>query len=108
MSFLLRSHLTRFALRNVRQSSDVSFESAQKTMKLMRILSLTVVPFSIIAVGVNAYMIEVEHGKHAVPEYKEYSHIGIMTKKYPWGDGKHTLFHNSRSQGIKGKGYDEQ
>uniref|UniRef100_H2ZJ84 Cytochrome c oxidase polypeptide VIa n=1 Tax=Ciona savignyi TaxID=51511 RepID=H2ZJ84_CIOSA len=106
MSFILRSHLARFALKNVRQASGVSMESAEKTMKLMRVLSLTVVPFSIIAVGINAYMIEQEHSKHAPPPYKDYAHISICTKRFPWGDGKHTLFHNPKSQGIRGKGYD--
>eukprot|EP01147_Barroeca_monosierra_P010162 gene10162-2324_t len=70
---------------------EATFEHAKKTLNTYKVLSLLV---AIPACGLIAYksFFLSEH-PHA-PDFKEYSHLRKRAKKFPWGDGNHTLFHN--------------
>eukprot|EP00730_Choanoeca_flexa_P016881 TRINITY_DN8058_c0_g1_i2.p1 TRINITY_DN8058_c0_g1~~TRINITY_DN8058_c0_g1_i2.p1 ORF type:complete len:178 (+),score=39.16 TRINITY_DN8058_c0_g1_i2:2-535(+) len=47
-----------------------------------------------------ALAVKIFGGQHApAPERKEWSHLNIQKKKFPWGDGTTSLFYNPETQG---------
>ncbi|KAF5270603.1 hypothetical protein FQA39_LY01341 [Lamprigera yunnana] len=62
--------------------------------KLWRNLCFFIAFPSIVLCAVNCYL---EHQKdHAKPRppFVKYEHMYIRTKRFPWGDGNHSFFHN--------------
>jgi len=89
-------------------ASQASATSGHKDgVKLWRNLSFFV---ALPAVGIctlNAYLKEKEHMAHRHrPEFIPYDHMRIRTKKFPWGDGNHTLFHNPEVNALP-DGYED-
>ena len=59
--------------------------------------------------AVKAFYHEYEEEEHVFdhrPEYKEYEFLNIRRTPFPWGDGKHTFFHNPKRNPIPGVGYE--
>ncbi|CAI2169079.1 20429_t:CDS:2 [Funneliformis geosporum] len=67
-------------------------EHARKTFKLWKKISLSVVPISVFLSVGNAVMIMNEHAAHNL----EHPHV---EEPFFWGDGNHTLFHNTAVNG---------
>ncbi|XP_058800323.1 cytochrome c oxidase subunit 6A1, mitochondrial-like [Phymastichus coffea] len=95
---LLRRAITQKILNAARNYSSNPLQhidpvQAQKAFKMWKTLSLTVVPVALTLGFLNVYLNEHEEEP---PEFIPYEHLRIRTKSFPWGDGQHSFFHNSR------------
>ncbi|KAF6207232.1 hypothetical protein GE061_018473 [Apolygus lucorum] len=60
------------------------------------------------AVGVcmaNAWIAH-QNEPHERPEFVKYDHMRLRTKKFPWGDGNHSFFHNPHGNALP-DGYED-
>jgi len=76
-------------------------------MKLWKLLSFFVAVPGVAVCWVNAQLTEKEeHEAFERPEFVAYDHLRRRTKKFPWGDGNHSLFHNAHVNALP-EGYEE-
>ncbi|KAJ4439211.1 cytochrome c oxidase subunit 6A, mitochondrial [Periplaneta americana] len=67
--------------------------------KLWKNLSLFVALPGVGVCMVNAYLKHQEE-HHDPPEFVPYEHLRVRNKRFPWGDGNHSLFHNSHTNPL--------
>ncbi|CAL7947448.1 unnamed protein product [Xylocopa violacea] len=90
----------------VEQRSHATGEGA---IKLWRNISFGV-GFSAIALAMlNVYLRhkEEKEAHHERPEFVPLPYLKIMNRRFPWGDGKHSLFHNPKHNYVPGIGWEE-
>ncbi|RZF40463.1 hypothetical protein LSTR_LSTR000342 [Laodelphax striatellus] len=68
-------------------------QEADKARDLWKKITLFVAFPAIAIASANCYVMEISH-HHERPEFVPYEHMRIRTKKFFWGDGNHTFFHN--------------
>ncbi|XP_077388264.1 LOW QUALITY PROTEIN: cytochrome c oxidase subunit 6A2, mitochondrial [Festucalex cinctus] len=64
-----------------------------------KILTFVVALPCVVVNTANAYM-KMQARSHEQPEFVPYEHLRIRTKKFPCGDGNHTLFHNPHTNPL--------
>ncbi|KAK2147594.1 hypothetical protein LSH36_545g00001 [Paralvinella palmiformis] len=69
-----------------------------------KLTALLAIP-GVILCYVNANMKEAERAELPRPEFKPYSYMFHRTKKFPWGDGNHSLFHDKHVNALP-EGYE--
>ncbi|KAM3864106.1 cytochrome c oxidase subunit 6A2, mitochondrial [Diretmus argenteus] len=79
-------------------ASHSSHEGGARTWK---ILSFVLACPGVAVCIVNAYLKAQAHS-HDQPDFVKYPHLRIRTKRFPWGDGNHSLFHNSHTNALPG------
>merc|ERR1712173_283924 len=88
----LKHSISRVPVRNMGAGAT------KKSKDMWKMLSFTAVPVAILGTALLVYKREQAHLAH----YHRPEH-----KKYPWGDGYHSMFHNSHCNGVYGKGYED-
>nr|XP_020446128.1 cytochrome c oxidase subunit 6A, mitochondrial isoform X1 [Monopterus albus] len=98
---LLRSYLTQVRRQLSAAAAGGHGEKSAKTWKMLTFL------VALPGVGVcmlNTFL-KAQHHSHEQPEFVPYSHLRIRSKRFPWGDGNKTLFHNPHVNALPG-GYE--
>ncbi|XP_046680139.1 cytochrome c oxidase subunit 6A, mitochondrial-like isoform X1 [Homalodisca vitripennis] len=74
-------------------------EELEAGMKLWKNLALFVGIPAVALCMINTYLTTKEED-HTPPEFHAYEHMRVRTKRFPWGDGNHSLFHNPHANAL--------
>ncbi|XP_056144463.1 cytochrome c oxidase subunit 6A, mitochondrial [Lampris incognitus] len=77
-------------------ASHSSHEGGARTWKILTFV--LAIPGVSVCMA-NAFMKAESHADHQA-DFVPYPHLRIRTKKFPWGDGNHTLFHNGHTNPL--------
>ncbi|NP_001004884.1 cytochrome c oxidase subunit VIa polypeptide 2 [Xenopus tropicalis] len=88
-----------------RQMASEAHEEGAKAARTWKILSFTVALPGVAVCMLNAWL-KKQHHPHERPKFVAYDHLRIRTKRFPWGDGNHSFFHNPHANPLPA-GYEE-
>ncbi|KAL4716738.1 hypothetical protein ACJJTC_004857 [Scirpophaga incertulas] len=105
MAMILQRAATVYLRNNARSASHAATAGGHGGgWQLWKKLSFFV-GFPAVGLGMlNAYLAHQEH--HERPEFVPYDYLRIRTKRFPWGDGQKSLFHNPHVNALPG-GYED-
>ncbi|KAF7989122.1 hypothetical protein HCN44_007432 [Aphidius gifuensis] len=83
----------------------ITDESRSKLRFWHNLTFFIALPSVIIMTIITMYNVK-EENKKPRPEYRPMEYMYIRTKRFPWGDGNHTLFHNPERNPIPPNGYE--
>ncbi|KAL2092291.1 hypothetical protein ACEWY4_012089 [Coilia grayii] len=95
--------LFRAPLSQTRQHSAAAH--GDSPARLWKILTFVVAFPGVAVCMLNTYL-KMQHHSHEHPEFIPYSHLRIRSKRFPWGDGVKSFFHNSEVNALP-DGYEE-
>merc|ERR1712168_1294721 len=87
---LYRSTLTQTR----RQLSAAAHGEEHQATRTWKILTFVVALPGVAVCMLNMFLKMQHHSHHDQPEFVPYSHLRIRSKRFPWGDGNKSLFHN--------------
>ncbi|KAG7281796.1 hypothetical protein CRUP_037077 [Coryphaenoides rupestris] len=101
---LLRSSLDQTR----RPLSATAAGHGEDAVKKWKILTFVVALPGVAVCMLNMYLKEQQHS-HEQPDFVPYSHLRLRSKRFPWGDGNRSLFHNPHLNALPAgyEGHDE-
>ncbi|XP_064095845.1 cytochrome c oxidase subunit 6A2, mitochondrial-like [Macrobrachium nipponense] len=100
------THLSRRAFQTAIINASAKAEAhghGAAAMKQWKMVSLLVALPSVALCMVNAFA---GHGEEERDEFVAYEHLRLRNKRFPWGEGQKSLFHNSHVNALP-DGYEE-
>ncbi|CAD7090940.1 unnamed protein product [Hermetia illucens] len=99
VSYAIRRNLQTSVARGAQGPSAVAGDHSGGYKVWKRLSFLVALP----AVGLcmlNAYLKHQEEHGHPRAEFKPYDHLRIRNKRFPWGEGNKSLFHNPHTNPL--------
>lgn len=69
--------------------------------KIYKMISLFMCVPMIGLLAINTFVLNPEDPNAPPPEFHAYDYLCIRNRRYPWGDGTKTLFHNPHKNALK-------
>ncbi|XP_044730213.1 cytochrome c oxidase subunit 6A2, mitochondrial [Chrysoperla carnea] len=109
MANLINHSIRRYIATNVARNAQVQGTAAtaghHDGWKMWKNMSLFLAFPAIAVCMVNVYLAHGQHHERA--EFVPYEHMRIRNKRFPWGDGQRSLFHNPHVNPLP-SGYEEE
>ncbi|CAG9786843.1 unnamed protein product [Diatraea saccharalis] len=105
MTTILQRAAINYLRSSARSSSHAASAGSHGDWKLWKNLSLFVAMPAVGLGMLNAYLAHAEE-HHERPEFVPYEYLRVRTKRFPWGDGQKSLFHNPHVNALP-SGYED-